>query len=245
MMSFLTRSSALALFCAAISTLSAAASAAAGPASAVSALASTEAAQPAIALPDKPSEMLRAPLSAWEPVFKQAAAILDERAARADTLGQPSLIELYIYRTVLSQAQQAWPAVLDGVRQTRQLQDSETGRQTAGLLNEVLARQALEGGDAAWLQRALRDQVLAMPWAAVGPTIRMLRDQLAASKAEAIEAFVVNRLDLAAKVSTNSGTVGFVMQLLGARFQLLEVMPRRDALVAGLDEAIAQRDAGK
>lgn len=245
MMSFCLRSSKLVLFCASMLMLSAEASAVVGAVSAASAPLSTEPAQPAIALPAKPSEMLRAPLSTWEPVFKRATAILDERAERADTMGQPSLIELHLYRTVLSQAQQAWPAVLEGVSKTRQLQDSESGRQTAGLLNEVLARQAVEGGDAAWLQRALRDQVLAMPWAAVEPTIRTLRDQLAASKPEAIETFVVNRLDLAAKVSSNSGSVGFVMQLLGARFQLFEVMPRRDALVAGLDEAIAQRQVAK
>jgi hypothetical protein len=44
-------------------------------------------------------------------------------------------------------------------------------------------------------------------------------------------------------VAEHKASLGFVMQLMAMRFQLLEVMPRRDALVAGLDEAIARRSA--
>lgn len=240
MMSFSTRSSALALFSAVMLAMAAAA-----PVGAAEAPLVIQAPEPKIALPAKPSELLRAPQSTWEPVLKQAAAVLDERAGRADALAKPAQTELAIQRTVLFQAQHAWSAVLEGVKKTRQLQDSESGRQTAGLLNEVLARQALASGDTAWLQRHLRDQVLAMPWADVEQTIRTLRGQLAAAKTEAVEAFVVNKLDMAAVVSSNAASVGFVTQLLGMRFQLLEVMPQRDALVAGLDEAIAQRSGAK
>lgn len=198
-----------------------------------------------IRLPARPSELLRAPVATWEPVLTQAAQLLDARAARAEQLDKQAQVELAIQRAVLSQARQQWTEVQDSIKQARQLQSSESGRQTAGLLNQVLARQAESGGDAAWLQDQLRDQVLAMPWAEVEGTVRTLRDQLAAARVESIEAFVANRLDVAASVSSNEASLGFVIQLLGTRFQLLEVMPRRDALVAGLDAAIAQRSEAK
>ena len=196
-------------------------------------------------LPAKPSQMLRAPLATWEPVLREVAELLDARAQRAAELDKPAQIELAIQRVVLAQARMAWPEVLSGIQVARQLQPSESGRQTAGLLNEVLARQAQASGDAAWLQRHLREQVLAMPWAAVEGTVRTLRGQLASATVEGIEAFVANKLDMAAAVSNNEASVGFVIQLLGTRFQLLDVMPRRDALVAALDEAIAERGGAK
>ena len=71
----------------------------------------------------------------------------------------------------------------------------------------------------------------------------MMRAQLAAAQVKDIEAFVSNKLDVAASVSKSAASVGFVIQLLSIRFQLLEVMPRRDALLAALDEAIAKQGA--
>lgn len=213
----------------------------AAPASAAMTQAGTEAPQPSFVLPAKPSEMLRAPAATWQPLLAKVGAALDERGKAVQLLGKPALIELNVQRTVFAQAQRNWSAVFDAVKKTRQLQDGEAGRQTAGLLNEVLARQATNRGDAAWLQRHLRDQVLAMPWAEVEPTIRTLRQQLASMKADAIETYVINKLDLSANMAENKASLGFVMQLLAMRFQLQEVMPRQDALVAGLDEAIAQR----
>ena len=205
----------------------------------------TAVAEAPIRLPAKPSELLRAPQATWEPILAEAARALDARAARGAQLDKAAQVELAIQRTVLSQARLRWTEVHESIKQARQLQPSESGRQTAGLLNEVLALQAEQGGDAVWLQNRLRDQVLAMPWAEVEGMVRMLRTQLAAARVEGIEAFVGNRLDIAASVSNNDVSLGFVIQLLGTRFQLLEVMPRRDALVAGLDAAIAQRSEAK
>lgn len=190
-------------------------------------------------LPAKPSEMLRAPLDSWKPVLAQADKALERAAAEADKPAAQA--GLYIQRTVLSQAQEAWPEVVESVHKARQRQGSEAGRQTAGLLNEVLARQALKGGDAAWLRQELRDQVLAMPWTEVESSIRGLRQQLATMTAEGVQRFVVDKMDTATALVQNRASLGFVMQLLALRFQLLEVLPRRDVLVAALDEAIAQR----
>lgn len=218
---------------------------AAAPVTAADAPPSSEAAKVDLLLPVKPSELLRAPASTWEPLLKQVAAALDERVKQSDSLSKSAQTELNIQRTVLAQERKDWPVVLESVKRTRQLQDGETGRQTAGLLNALLAQQAAAGGDAAWLQRHLRDQVLAMPWADVEPAIRMLREQLAGMTGEAVENYVVNRMDRPASMVGNNASLSFVMQLLALRFQLLEVMPRRDALLGGLDEAIAKRSGAK
>lgn len=219
------------------------ASAGPAPALAATAPAVTEAPQPSFLLPAKPSELLRAPETTWAPLMAGMATAMDERAKALDLLSKPALIEFQTQRTVFAQARRDWPAVLQAVQKARELQESESGRHMAGLLNEVLARHAQAGGDAAALTRLLRDQVLAMPWSAVEPAVMTLRGQLAGMKVEAVENFVVNRLDLSASVSENKATVGFLIQLLAMRFQVLEVLPQRDALVAALDDAIAQRKA--
>jgi len=215
----------------------------AAPACAAITQAGTEAPQPSFVLPAKPSEMLKAPAATWKPLLAQVGSALDERGKAVLLLGRPALVELNVQRTVYSQARQDWPNVFDAVKKTRQLQDSASGRQTAGLLNEVMARRAASRGDAAWLQRHLRDQVLAMSWTDVEPTIRSLRQQLSQMKTDIIEAYVANKLDVSAGVAENKANLGFVMQVMAMRFQLLEVMPYRDALIAGLDAAIAQRSA--
>lgn len=214
---------------------------AAQPAIADDLLAPKPSPQADVVLPAKPSQMLRAPLLTWRPLLTQAAAELDERAKRAEGLEKTALIELHIQRTLLAQTQRDWRATIEAIKQARAVQDSEASRQTSGLLNEVLARRAMKGGDAAWVRRQTREQVLAMPWAEVEAVIRAFRTQLADVKAETVETYVVNRLDGPARIAKNQVTMGFMFQLLGARFQLLEVMPYRDALVAGLDDVIAQR----
>jgi hypothetical protein len=91
----------------------------------------------------------------------------------------------------------------------------------------------------------VRKRVLAMPWGEVEASVRTLGAQLAAMKAEDVENFAVRRLDLSAEMTHRQVDLSFVMQLIGMRFQLLEVLPRRDALLAGLDQAIAERDGAK
>ena len=194
-----------------------------------------------VVLPSKPSQMLRAPLQTWQPVLSQAAAALDERVKKAGSLDKAALIDLHIQRTLLAQTRRDWPGALEALKQARAVQDNEASRLTSGLLNEALVRRAMKGGNDAWLRKQVRDQVLAMPWAEVESTIRSFRAQLADVKPETVETYVVNRMDGSAGVARNQVSLGFLFQLLGARFQLLEVMPHRDALVAGLDDAIAQR----
>jgi len=195
-----------------------------------------------LVLPATPSKLLRAPLFTLQPVLKLAAASIDERAKKAVGADKNTVIEIEIQRTLLAQTRQAWPQVIESVKQVRGLQAGASGRHTAGLLNEIIARQSLARGDAAWLRYRMRDQVLAMPWAEVETAIRALRTQLAGMKSEDIENYVNMKLDLTSSITQGRVSDAFLFQVLSLRFQLMDVMPRRAALLAGLDDAIARRD---
>jgi hypothetical protein len=194
-----------------------------------------------LVLPARPSVLLRAPLLEWEPLLKDVGVAIEERTKQVATLTRAEQIELSIHRLMLAQTRQARPQVLEALEQARRLQESESGRQTAGLLNEMLAHRAIQKGDSAWLKQALKARVLAMPWAEVEPSIRLLRDQVASMQSEGVETYAQAKLDVGASMSKNEVTMGFVMQLMGLRFQLLEVLPQRAALLVALDEAIAER----
>ena len=152
-------------------------------------------------------------------------------------------IQLRIYQALLAQAMGQWDRVAAPVERARRLQFGHPGRHVAGLLNELLAEQQRHRHGDAWLQRAIRDRVLAMPWDEVGPVIVQLRQQLQAMQGPGVRQFVASRLDLSANISKGQASLGFVLQLMGAQFQLHQVLPRREALVAGLNEAMAQRPA--
>lgn len=198
-------------------------------------------AQAQIRLPDKPSVLLEAPPSAWEALLQQVDTALAGRVAAADTLTRAELRELRIQQALLAQVRGEWGLVRAPVERARRLQDAESGRHMAGLLNELLAEQQLRRADGRWLSTALRERLLAMPWAEVGPVVRSMREQLAAMKAEDMRRVAQSRWDLSASFAQNNASLGFAMQLVGLRVQLLQVLPQRDALVQGLDEALRLR----
>lgn len=194
-----------------------------------------------LTLPAKPSVLLQADLPAWAPLFTQVQAALDAQERSGESLSAGEWRELRMHQALLAQARGDWALVRAPVERARRLQDQASGRHLAGLLNELLAEQQLRRADSAWLRRALSERVLAMPWEEVAPGLRTLRSQLAAMKAESVTSFVANRLDLSAGIASNKASLGFVMQLIGARVQLLQVLPQRDSLLQGLDDAFGQR----
>lgn len=223
---------------------------AADPAASASTLTPVPASAPApaaapesVRLPRSPSEMLDAPTRDWAPVHAWVAQQLQAQEAGVGTMDRDAQIQLRIYQALLAQAMGQWDRVAAPVERARRLQFGHPGRHVAGLLNELLAEQQRHRHSDAWLQGAIRDRVLAMPWDEVGPVIVQLRQQLQAMQGPGVRQFVAARLDLSANISKGQASLGFVLQLMGAQFQLHQVLPRREALVAGLNEAMAQRPA--
>ncbi|MFG6468677.1 hypothetical protein [Roseateles sp. BYS87W] len=196
-----------------------------------------------IALAGKPSEWLVASDEAWKAPLAAARPLMDARRANWATLKPAEQIEWHIHSAVLAQAEGRWKDVLASVDAARALQPSPAGRQTAGLLNELLARQALARGDEAALRQLTRDTVLAMNWSEVEPAIQSIRQALSTMERQGVQNYVESRMDLTVGITKGQVTVPFLMQLLGARFQVQQVLPHRAALMLGLDDALRQRAA--
>lgn len=204
---------------------------------------SISAAPDSVLLPLTPSQMLDAPQGAWASVHAWVEQQLQVQEAGIASMDRDAQIQLRISQALLAQSQGQWDRVSAPVERARRLQFGQPGRHVAGLLNELLAEQQARRHPDAWLRSAIRDRVLAMPWDEVGGVIHQLRQQLQAMQADAVRAFVTNRLDLSANFAQGRVSFGFVLQLMGARIQVQQVLPHRDSLVQGLDEAIAQRPA--
>jgi hypothetical protein len=218
---------------------------ASSPADAASAPTSPAAAPLSVELPSRPSDMLVAPIEVWRPVLRTLSEYLDERQRGVSSLTISEQVELHIHRALVFQSQQDWGAALQSIAQARALQTNESGRHLAGLLNELLARQAQLGGSAASLRHLTRERVLAMPWNQVEPGLLALREQLVAMEADAVKRYVAARMDLSADVSKRKVSLGFALQLLAVRFQLQQVIPQRSALLVGLDDALRVRSGGR
>ena len=195
-----------------------------------------------LVLAAKPSELLQAPLSAWRPFLEKLQAALTEREQAIDSLSRAELRELRIHQALLAQVRGEWALVKAPVERARRLQEQESGKHLAGLLNELLAEQQLRRADSRWLRKTLRVRVLAMPWSEVGSGIRSLRDQLAGMSGDAVIQHASSRLDFSVSAAKGSVSLGFAMQLIAMRLQLLQVLPQRDALVQGLDDVLARRE---
>jgi hypothetical protein len=196
-----------------------------------------------LVLPDTPSAMLRAPDAVWALFLarlqRDVEALLADGSGR--TLGQQS--ELYVHLVLLAQAQRQWARVPALTERARRLQENPAGRLVAGVLNELLAQTQLARLSAKGLSDITRGRFAAMPWAVVGPALRTMHQQLRDMKAEHVENMVTLRLDPSASIAKGNVNLGFAMQLVGLRLQLTQVLPNRDALVAGLAAVLAKHPA--
>jgi hypothetical protein len=64
-------------------------------------------------------------------------------------------------------------------------------------------------------------------------------------EAEGVRSHVSMKMDISTGVTQGWAAPGFVLQLLGLRFQLEQVLPQRPALILGLDDAIREREANR
>lgn len=196
-----------------------------------------------IQLPATPSVLLTAPISAWKPVLDRLDGWM---TAQASKMAKPEeQIQVLVQRTLVAQARRDWSAALTAVRAARALQPSASGRHTSGLLNELLALHAQGKQDSPWLREETRKVVLAMPWPEVEVSIRGLRQALVDMEAEGVRSHVSMKMDISTGVTQGWAAPGFVLQLLGLRFQLEQVLPQRPALILGLDDAIREREANR
>lgn len=195
---------------------------------------------PNLQLPAAPSVLLVAPLKVWQPVLDRLDPWLAEQVKAATSPDER--VKVLVQKTVVAQARQDWAGALAALHAARELQPAGAGRHTSGLLNELLVLQAQGKHDSPWLRNEIRKAVLSMPWVEVGPSIRALRQALADMEAESVRSYVVAKMDLSTGITKGNAAPPFVLQLLGLRFQLNQVLPQRAALMLGLDDALRERE---
>jgi hypothetical protein len=192
-----------------------------------------------LVLPATPSEMLRASAATWAPVLARLEAEVAHQLAQSAPRSPGQRSELYIHQVLLAQASGNWGRVTALTERARRLQADPSGRLLAGALNELLAQAQLARMSSSALSKATRDRFAAMPWPVVGAGLRTMHQQLQAMKPEQVENYAALRLDPSASIAKGRVDLGFAMQLVGARLQLTQVLPNREALVAGLGAVIA------
>jgi hypothetical protein len=187
--------------------------------------------------------MLRASAAVWAPFLARLDGDVANQLAQSGGRTPAQQSDLYIHQVLLAQAQGNWYRVIALTDRARRLQENPSGRLVAGVLNELLAQAQLARLSAKGLSDITRDRFAAMPWAMVGPAVRTMYQQLRDMKAEHVENMVVLRLDPSASIAKGNVNLGFAMQLVGLRLQLTQVLPNRDALVAGLAAVLAKHPA--
>lgn len=189
------------------------------------------------------SATLQWPLERWQlsaqDIERDLRAELESDAPMKDAQRR----ERYSWMAQLAQLRGDWPAARDWWRKARALHESELGRQTAGLLNELLVEQQLAQQDEAALSKSVYERFATLPWTLVEGVVRNLRKGIAGLSAESTEAFLTRRVDVSTAFTKGRVNQALYMQILGARLQLAQVLPHREALLAGLDGLLAEHPA--
>ncbi len=190
------------------------------------------------ALPKLPSELLEAPIAELLPV---AQALERDIAADLASYDIEDTATLRAFtQTLLSYAMLRgdWTAVQAHAKALRELQDKPAGKQTAGVLSEIVAQAKLAGGGAAAEQAAIRDAVAkryaAMPWDVVQDALKQQKGQLEIATPTIVVGSFRAQLDPAARNAGMKLGAFALAGLVSARAQLEYVIPARDVVLAAL-----------
>ncbi|MBL8331058.1 MAG: S8 family serine peptidase [Rubrivivax sp.] len=196
-----------------------------------------------------PSEWLDAPLAELMPMADMLERDIRADLARYDIQDNATLrgIEQALASLALLRGQ--WDALPPIAQRLRTLQDKPALRTSTGVLLEILAEARSGGGDAA--AQAARVTALvnqrygALPWADAQETVQGLKTQMeTANRAIIVGAFQAN-LDTIARNGQMSVPAGVVAGIIGARAQLEQVFPLREAILAGITPVVERQRAAQ
>jgi hypothetical protein len=189
-----------------------------------------------------PSAYLKAPLADLKPMGAAVEAKLQRDLATYDIQDSATLREIYGALATLAQLRGDWAAVPGWTAKARALQDKAGPRLTSGVLTDLLARQQLEGRDAAWLGEQSRAQYGAMPWGDVQDIVKGSKGGLETYNPELVVGAFQGQLDTMARNGDNVVPESVAMAIIGARLQMHLLPPNRAVLVAALQSVIDRHD---
>ena len=196
-----------------------------------------------------PSELLEAPMADLLPLADALERDIRADLAQYDIQDAATLRGLEGALASLAMLRGNWKAVPAQVQRLRELQDKPAQKLTTGVLLEILAEVRSAGGDAGSL--ASRTTALvsqrygALPWADAQEGIKGLKAQMETASKAVIQGAFQSQLDTMAKNANMNVPDGLVGAILGARAQLDQVLPLRDAILAGLQPVVDRQMAAQ
>jgi subtilisin family serine protease len=193
-------------------------------------------------LPRLPSELLEGPLADLLPLAATLEKDINADLAAFDIQDSATLRGMHQARMSIAMLRGDRAAQSAASAQVRNLQDKPAGKLTSGVMGELAAQVRAEGGDAS--TQATRMQALvtqrfgAMPWADVQVPIKGMKGQFEVSSPTLVVGSVRAGMDPAARNANMKMDAGAVAALIGARAQMDQLLPLRQAIVAGLTTVI-------
>lgn len=194
---------------------------------------------PALNFPGVPSQMLDADVREWIPFLAALQLQIATELAAPEGVPQATFRSHQIALALIAQVRGAWNLVRAPIERARRAQDTESGRLTAGLVNELLAEQQVMKRDGHWLANQVSRRFGALPWSVTEAAVRALHEQLQSATPEGVRNYVKNRLDLSVAFAKGSVSLGLGVQLVGLRVNVQQILPQREHLVAGLQRVLA------
>jgi hypothetical protein len=198
-------------------------------------------------LPMLPSELLVAPVAQLLPVADAFTRDIAADLAAYDIEDASTLRSFEQTRLWAAMLRGDWTAVQQHAWRLRELQDKPAGRQTAGVLAEVVAQAKAAGGGAAAEDATIREAVSkrysAMPWDVVQDALKQQKGQLEIATPAVVVGGIRAQLDPAAKNAGMKLGAFALSQLVAARAQLEHVLPKREAVLAALVPIVERNSA--
>lgn len=197
------------------------------------------------ALPALPSELLEGEPAGLQALAAQLDADLQADLAAHDIRDAAAQRELLSTCLTIALLRGEAAAVSRLGAQIRALHDKPGLRLTAGLLAELVLQAQAEpaAGRQTWLQAQVAQRYGAMPWADVQDMLKQTKGQLELASATVIAGSVRAAMDPAARNAGMQIDTGSLAGLIGARAQIEQVLPLRQAVVAGLAGVIDRQAA--
>ncbi|MCV2350734.1 S8 family serine peptidase [Paucibacter sp. Y2R2-4] len=185
-----------------------------------------------------PSAYLSAPLASLKPLGAQLEADIQADLAAYDIKDAATLREAYGALASLAQLRGDWAAVPGWTAKARALQEKPAGKQTSGVLTDLLAQQQLEKRDAAWLSAEVARRYGAMNWAEVQDTLKANRGGVETFNPELMIGSFKAQLDVMAQNGQMVVPAQLAQAIVSTRMQMELLGPNKAAIVAGLQQVL-------
>lgn len=185
-----------------------------------------------------PSAYLQAPLDEARKLGTQLEAQLLADLAAYDIQDPTTLRDGYTALAALAQLRGDWAAVPGWTAKARALQEKAAGKQTSGVLTDLLSQQRLEQRDAVWLTAEVARRYSAMNWTEVQDVVKSNRGAVETFNPELLVGGFKAQLDALASNGQMVVPDRVAMTIVGARMQIELLGPNKQAIVQGLQQVL-------